>query len=105
MNAKRMPNLKEDQLLRAVKRLNKKKRGDVCTGDVAEYLGYHASGILLQLNKLKSKGVLKVRYIQGGRLPLWGVQESCFKNFNTESEKCKRCPSAVECYEASTNGT
>ena len=56
MSAKRMPNLKEDQLLRAVKHLNKKKRGDVCTGDVAEYLGYHASGILLQLSKLGSKG-------------------------------------------------
>lgn len=96
-----MPNLKEDQLLRAVKHLNKKKRGDVCTGDVAKYLGYHASGILLQLGKLKSKGVLKCRYIQGGRLPLWSVKEACFKQFDTESKKCKMCNSAVECYEAS----
>lgn len=101
MSAKRMPNLKEDHLLRAVKHLNKKKRGDVCTGDVAEYLGYHASGVLLQLRKLELKGVLKVRYIQGGRLPLWSVKEACFKNFNTESEKCKCCQSAVECFEAS----
>jgi len=91
MNAKRMPNLKEDQLLRAVKHLNKKKRGDVCTGDVAEYLGYHASGVLLQLKKLEHKGILTCRYVQGGRLPLWGVKETCFKHFDTESEKCKCC--------------
>lgn len=50
---------------------------------------------------LKYGDYIEVGIIKVKKLPSVVVKESCFKNFDTESEKCKRCTSAVECYEAS----
>lgn len=104
--AKRKPNLTTAKVLEAIKHVTERLHGDVCTGDIAEHLGYHPSGILTRLKGLKAIGVVVCRHVQGGRMPLWCVVDcACFGGFDCDSASCKCCSSSVACFEESCDET
>lgn len=97
----RMANITDEEIIDAVELCQHENGGDVSTSDVAHLIVRDRSAVLRKLKLMELAGKIKHRDVRGagGLLALWSVD--CFKNFNTESEKCKMCNSAVECYEAS----
>lgn len=93
-----MSNLTDEQLIDAVEACE-----DKSASDIAHYMGYDRSTISRHLKQLERDGMVTHRDVRGagGLLALWRIADDCFKHFDTESKKCKRCTSAVECYEAS----
>lgn len=126
-NGHRMSNITDEQLIDAVDACHDKSASDIA--HYMEYDRSTISRHLKQLERDKMVTHRDVRGA-GGMLALWsltgkkrcskcgkfleytGIEwacpichknkfDDCFTKFNTESEKCKRCQSAVECYEAS----
>lgn len=127
-NGHRKSNLTDEQLIKAVEECH-----DKSASDIAHHMGgYDRSTISRHLKQLERDGLVTHRDVRGagGMLALWsltgkkrcvecdefleytGVEwacptcehyKFCTNEFDVESEECKRCNIAVECYEASTN--